>query len=248
MRYNGLIALGVGAVLAFAAATLPASVLGPRMQRYGVTAASWNGSIWNGAASGLSVKGAPLGEARWTLSPWSLLRGSASGHAQLQPSDGAASADFVLHFNGRVDLSRVEADVALPWLSSLAGPRYRGWKGRVAADFETLALQAGWPVAAKGTLRLQKLGAPPPRAGDVGSYQLVFDAPAPATVVQGRLSDIDGPLVVTGDLELGANRSFDLQGYVAPRGAARTPFDSAIEMLGPADASGRRPFGVSGTL
>jgi hypothetical protein len=248
MRYKGLVALGIGAVVAFAAATLPASVLGPRMQRYGVTASSWNGSVWNGGARGLSIKGATLGDARWTLSPWSLLRGSASGHAELQPSGGTASADFVLHWNGRVVLSRVEADVPLPWLGALAGPHYRGWNGRVTADFETLALQSGWPVAAQGTVLLRNLTAPAPQPGDVGSYQLEFNAPSDSAVVEGRLSDTGGPLAVTGDLSLGPDRSFELQGHVATRGTARTPFDSAIQMLGPADRSGRRPFGVSGTL
>jgi hypothetical protein len=247
MRHKGLLALGVGAVLAFAIATLPASVLGPRMERYGVSASSWAGSIWNGSASGLTVKGAPLGEMSWSISPWSLLRGSASGHAQLQPVGGAARADFVLHLGGRTDLSAVQADLPLSWLSAIAGPRYRGWQGRVGADFESLALQSGWPIAAQGMLRLQNLAAPPPSGGDVGSYQLVFDAPAPATMLQGRLSDTGGPLAVTGDLALGSNRSFELQGLVARRGE-RTPFDSAIQMLGPPDASGRRPFGVSGTF
>jgi hypothetical protein len=247
MRHKGLIALGTVAVLGFAAATLPASVLGPRMQRYGVSASSWSGSVWNGGASGLAVKGAPLGNARWSISPWSLLRGRASGRAQLQPVDGTASANFVLHLDGRADLSSVRADVPLGWLGSIAGPRYRGWQGRVAAEFETLSLQAGWPVAAQGTLRLQNLAAPPPRGGDIGSYRLVFDAASRAPSLQGRLSDTGGPLAVTGDLALGPGRSFDLQGFVATRGA-RTPFDAAIRMLGPPDASGRRPFGVSGTL
>ena len=64
MRYKGLIALGVVAVLAFAAATLPASVLAKVAARHGVQAARWTGTVWEGAADDVVGNGASLGAVR----------------------------------------------------------------------------------------------------------------------------------------------------------------------------------------
>ena len=249
MRYKGLIALGVAAVLGFAAATLPASVLGKLAERHGVRAASWTGTVWSGAADGVVGNGAFLGAVRWTLSPWSLLGGRLAGHAELAPPDGTANGDFALRTGGRAELANVNADVPLAWLNTLTKTKFRGWDGRVSAKLASLVLADGWPVAAQGSVAIDDLSAPPSRGGRIGSYELVFPATAASdNGLRGQLTDIDGPLAVSGELVLAAGRSFDLQGFVAKRSGERTPFDNAIALLGSPDASGRRPFGLSGTL
>jgi len=248
VRYKGLIALGVIAVLAFAAATLPASVLAKVAARHGVQAARWTGTVWAGAADDVVGNGASLGAVRWTLSPWSLLTGRLGGHAELAPPDGSVNGDFALRPGGRAELANVNVDVPLAWINAVSKTKFRGWNGRVSARLASLVLANGWPVAAQGSVAIDELSAPPSRGGRVGSYELVFPAATTDDGLHARLSDTDGPLAVSGELVLAAGRSFDLQGFVAKRGSERTPFDSAIEMLGSPDQSGRRPFGLSGTL
>jgi hypothetical protein len=250
MRYKGLVALGVVAVLGFAVATLPASLLGSVVERHGAQAASWRGTVWNGSADSLTLNGIALGSARWAISPWSLATGRLRGRAEMQPPDGSATSDFAVGFGGRAELTNVSANVPVAWLNAVTKAKFGGWDGRVSARFESLVFENGWPVAARGTVALEDLAAPASRGGRIGSYQLVFAGaePQPDDGLQGRLTDIDGPLSVLGELSLGRDRSFDLQGSVAKRGTERTPFDQAIPLLGSPDESGRRPFGVSGTL
>src|SRR5512137_2352946 len=82
-----LIALGIVALLVFALATLPASLLAGRLQRNGVTAASFAGSIWSGAATGLAWRGAVLGDLRWRVAPLELFRGRIGAHVTLSRPD-----------------------------------------------------------------------------------------------------------------------------------------------------------------
>jgi general secretion pathway protein N len=53
---------------------------------------------------------------------------------------------------------------------------------------------------------------------------------------------------VEGQLAVGKDRSFLLEGMVAARGDVPENMRRSLEILGPPDAAGRRPFSVSGTL
>jgi hypothetical protein len=250
MRYKGLVALGLVAVLGFTAATLPASVVGRIVERHGAQAANWSGTVWHGGADALTLNGIALGAAHWNLSPWSLVTGRLRGRAEIKPPDGNISSDFAVGLHGRAELANVDANVPVAWLNAVTKAKFRGWDGRVSARFDSLVLEQGWPVAARGTVTLGNLAAPAARGGRVGSYRLDFPGASSGANgdLKGRLTDTDGPLSVLGELSLGRDRSFDLQGSVARRGTERTPFDQAIQYLGSPDASGRRPFGVSGTF
>jgi len=251
IRYKWIVVLGALAVVGFAVATLPASIVAGRVAKHGVSASSWTGSVWSGTARELTFRGQPLGTAQWSISPWSLLSARLAGHGSLAQPDGNAGADFSMSFSGRADFSNVSLDLPLDSLAfkSLAP---KGWTGRVQGRFEKLALQNGWPVAAQGTLDIVDIAAPPSRGGELGGYRLTFpDSSAPTDSngdVGAEMTDIDGPLRVTGHLRLGGDRSYELQGYVARKGTASTAVDRAIELLGPPDALGRREFGLSGTL
>jgi hypothetical protein len=63
-----------------------------------------------------------------------------------------------------------------------------------------------------------------------------------------RVTDKEGPFSFDGRFTLGADRSFLLEGTLAPRGSTPPALARSLELLGPADAAGRRPVSVSGTL
>jgi len=53
---------------------------------------------------------------------------------------------------------------------------------------------------------------------------------------------------VDAQLTLSRTRNFALEGTLAPRGPVPPAMERSLQLLGPADATGRRQFSVGGTL
>jgi general secretion pathway protein N len=259
-RYGLLIALGILALLGFVVATLPASVAGGQLARMGVQTAALSGSIWSGTATGVAWRGAPLGRLDWRITPTALLQGRVAGHARITRDDGSLDSDFSAGFSGK-DLRFSTATIALPIAALTALPLGMppGWQGTVSGQFEEIHVSAGWPVALRGSLDVDGLVAPPPRSALVGSYHAVFPHPRPQgsaatgapldpAALTARVIDKQGPFSVDAQLTLQRDRNFLLEGTLAPRGPVPPAMERSLQFLGPADASGRRPFSVGGTL
>jgi general secretion pathway protein N len=257
-RLAALVALGVVALLLFAVATLPASVAGGVLGRAGMAAVSYDGSVWNGSATGASWQGATLGDLQWTLEPLRLLRGRLGGHARLTRPDGSLDSDFDVALSG-ADL-RLSA-ITLAWpieaLGALPLGMPKGWRGRVNGTLDEVVVQDGWPTGLRGKLDIDGLVAPPPRNAAVGSYRAVMPHPKPALSLSvpsdplnltARVEDKGGPFDVEAQLTLSRNRAFAFEGRLAPRGPVPPAMERALQLLGPPDAAGRRPFSVGGTL
>ncbi len=229
-----LIAFGLAAVFAFTIATLPASVLARQLPGLGLSAAALSGSVWTGHAQALSWRTAPLGDLSWSISPLSLLRGRVAGDLELVRTDGSARSAFSVSLGGQLRLAGVTADLPVEALATLPIGLPRGWRGRIAGEFEEIVVQSGWPTSLRGTLDMDGLIAPPPRST--------------TNALHARVTDKDGPFSFDGRFTLGADRSFLLEGTLAPRGNTPPALVRSLELLGPADAAGRRPVSVSGTL
>jgi hypothetical protein len=151
-----------------------------------------------------------------------------------------------------MDLRDTRLDVPVEAVSMLPLGFPKGWRGRVRADLPELRVVKGWPASVRGTIDMDGLIAPPPRNASIGSYHAVLpDSGAPAGTVAGisaRIIDKEGPFAVDARLTVAADRNFLLEGTLAPRGDTPPALRRSIEILGPADAQGRRPFTVSGTL
>ena len=256
-RTGSLLALGVIALLAFAVVTLPAAVLGGPLGRAGITATGFGGSVWSGKAQACAWRGVPVGDLAWTLRPLRLLVGRAQGHARLTRVDGFVEMDFDLGFGGRdVRLRGLNFVLPIEALQAFPFGLPRGWSGRAVGAFEELHLAGTWPATARGTLDLAGLVAPSPR-GALGSFQLVFPHPQPQPSLSvpqddhnltAQVTDKDGPIEVRAQLTVNPARSFSLEGTLAARGAVPPALQQTLQLLGPADAAGRRQFSVGGTL
>jgi hypothetical protein len=249
-----LVVLGVGALFAFALATLPASVVGGRLARLGLEAAAFNGSIWNGSASGLTWRGSPLGDLQWQLSPAPLLRGHLAGHAALGRPDGSVDTRFDLRWTGDAVLTDTSFVLPVEVLSNLPLGMPHGWRGRASGRLDEVVVRNGWPTRLRGAFDMDGLVTPPPRNSAIGSYHIVLPHPKPThegslpDYLTAKVTDKEGPFSVVGQLAVGKDRSFLFDGGVAVRGDVPEAMRQSLEMLGPPDASGRRPFTVSGTL
>lgn len=233
----------------FVLATLPAGVLVSRLERYGIQADAVGGSIWSGRVQGLTARGALIGDARWTLSPVAMLRGALAGHAVLVTGQGHVETDFERSWSGLLRFSQLKADLPLDALAALRLPMGRGWRGQLTADLDRLELDEQWPVSAAGVVELHELVAAPPSSAALGSFRLAVAEQAPATDgLRASLTQTDGPLLLDGNLRLGPDRSFLLEGRLAPRGTPTRELAGLLQALGPPEADGRRPFSVSGTF
>jgi len=257
-RTGWLLALGVLALLAFALATLPAGVAAGPLRKAGIEAGAFGGSLWSGRATAMSWRGAAVGDAEWKIAPMRLLTGRVAGHARLTRTDGSAETDFDLSLTGRdVKLRMARFELPLAALNALPLGMPKGWQGRVTGQFDAIDLQQGWPASIKGSLDLDGLIAPPPRNAPVGSFHAVFPAaqPKPSLSVPqdpsnltAQVKDKNGPFSVEAQLMLSRARNFAFEGTLAPRGPVPPAMEQSLQLLGPADATGRRQFSVGGTL
>jgi general secretion pathway protein N len=251
-RHGRLIALGLAALACFVLATLPASLVASRLQRVELSASSYSGTVWSGTATGLAWRHVALGDLHWRIRPMALLRGRVGADLELSRSDGSATAHASAGRDGALDLTNVHLDLPLAALDRAQGGPPQGWQGRARGEFAEIQLVAGWPSVARGALDIVGLVSPPPRSTALGSYHVVIPDPM-ATAAAGpgviaRVSDQGGPMSVDAELRLAADRSFLLEGTLAPRADMPQEMADSLPFLGPADAAGRRPFSMSGTF
>lgn len=242
-----LIALGVGAYVVFALATLPASLLTARLGKYGVATAGVEGTAWQGRAQVLQVAGANLGSVTWNLHVLALFTARLQADLELHRSDGFARGIVAVSPGGKLHMSKLTA--SLPLAALPAGGLPGGWTGMMNLKLADLVLENGWPAGIDGTVEAMDLTGPARRPANIGSYKLVF-APAQQTAdtLSGALTDLGGPLQIAGTLQLKNDRSYLIEGFVTTRAATPRDVADALQMLGPPDAQGRRPFSIAGTL
>jgi hypothetical protein len=257
-RTGWLVVLGLFALAAFALATLPASLVGGPLERAGLVASGFTGTVWRGTAQGVAWQGAAVGDLAWTLSPFKLLGRRLGGHAKLARADGSLDTAFDVAFSG-ADLRLADVELSLPIeaLNALPLGMPKGWRGRASGAFAEVRVVEGRPVALTGTLDLDGLVAPPPRNAPLGSFRAVFPHPRPQPSLSipedpgnltAQVADKEGPFAVDAQLTLSPARTFSLEGTLAPRRPVPPAMERSLQLLGPADAAGRRQFSVGGTL
>ena len=252
-RHWWLVVLGIAAALAFVVATLPAMLLSRPLQRLGLEAASLAGSVWSGHARALAWRSVPIGDVHWSLAPLSLLSGRIGANFSLALAEGSLDGRFNASPGGEIRLEDVRFDLPLAAVAAMPVGLPRGWRGRISGQLEEIVVNSGWPTSLRGTLEMDELVAPPPRSVSIGSYHIVIpdpegDGSAADGTLDARVTDKEGPFSFNGRFTLGADRSFLLDGTLAPRGNTPPALRRTLELLGPADADGRRPVSVSGTL
>lgn len=243
-----LVALGVGAFLLFALATFPASVVLSRLGSAGVRAGGVSGSIWNGRAQVLQVRGANIGGVEWKLHVLPLFTAHVNADVKVTRADGFATTQLSVGPTGSISLKALTASLPLSALPPGAIPG--GWVGTLNAKFSQLIVENGWPTKVDGSLDAVDLTGPARKPAKVGSYRVVFDPTASsAEMLQGTLSDAgDGPLEIKGTVQLKTDRSYTIDALIAARPNAPRSLVNSLEYLGPPDPQGRRQFSMAGTM
>ena len=237
----------LAAILAFAAiliARMPASWLLPSGPQAPFSCVSIEGSLWSGACEGLILQHLPLGDVTWELAPMRLFLGRLAAHVTLNRDAARASADVEAGLSGKLTVRGVLADLPLdpkllPLLpSTLAGSAH--------LDLALVRLEHGIVKELRGKIEAHNIedrqGADTP----LGSYVVTFAGGE--GIPTGQIRDLDGPLAMEGTLKLTPQPGFELEGLVAPRKGAPPEIINNIRFFGSPDASGRRPFSLSGTF
>jgi general secretion pathway protein N len=237
----------LAALLAFAAivlARLPAAWVVPGAGNATAGCSSVDGSLWSGSCAGLFVQRKPVGDLSWDLHPWRLFAGRLAAHVTLSSPAVHGSADAEVGLGRHVLARALNADLPLdPHLLPGLPPALRGQAHLALARLE---LERGALTHLEGRIEVHDLEDRDGRATRLGSYVLTF-APTAGDPV-GQIRDLGGPLAVEGTLHLTRQGGFEVEGMVAPRADAPKELTDNLRFLGSPDASGRRPFSLSGTF
>jgi len=243
-----LLIVGVCAYLMFLIVTAPASLLF-KFTRGQVQSAAVSGTIWRGKASTLQAGILNIGDVEWNLHVLPLFVGRLSADMKLLQQKGFAEGNLSLSLGGQVYLSKFTASLPLDSILG-SGGLPGGWTGTANIKLDELVLKNNWPNSAKGTVDLVDITGPANEPVNLGNYRVTLPATesTPSSLV-GDLQDLGGAAIgITGKLIIGADRSYQLNTLVAARPNTPDSIAKGMQFLGDADAQGRRPFTVSGTM
>ncbi|MGH8176786.1 MAG: type II secretion system protein N [Steroidobacter sp.] len=247
-RWWPLLALGLVAFVVFALVTLPARVVLSQFESSGVHAAGVSGTAWNGRAEVLIINGIRIGGVEWDLHVAPLFAARLDADVKVTRVDGFMQTELTAAPSGRVTFSDLTGSLAFSGLppNIIRG----GWTGALNLKLTQLVLENGWPVSAEGTVEAIDVTGPASKPVNMGSYKVTFPAEATeAETLNGALADIGGPLQISGTLQLkAADRSYLINGLIAARPDAPRDVVNSLQILGPPDEDGRRPFGLEGTM
>jgi hypothetical protein len=246
-----LIALGVGAYIAFLIATFPAATALRWLALDGIELGPAAGTVWSGRVATATISGIVVTDLRWSLKALPLALLHADGSAEARLEGGFFSADFSAS-SKRVELNDLR--LAIPVQSLKAVLPIYDTDGDLSASLGRLVLVDGWPVTAVGELRLGSLAvAPLIPTGDpgkilLGDFLAVFAEGAEPGVFA-ELSNTGGPVNLAGELALRIDRRYSLAGGISAGPDAPPELRQGIELMtGEPDSRGLRPFTLSGSL
>jgi hypothetical protein len=212
----------------------------------GISCEIATGSAWQGSCLGLQAGGLHVDAFDWQLHPLALLRARLAASVQARDARINARGDVELGTGGRIAVHAFSATFPLEATPLPILPR--GWLGRAQVELDSALLTNGRPSALAGTIALRSLRQLSPPL-EFGNYTLRFATPPDADGRQrGELADAGGPLAINGTVTLGKGGQYEVEGMAAAREGAAPELARMLELLGPADDAGRRPFSVAGTF
>jgi hypothetical protein len=246
-----LIALGVGAYLAFAVASFPASVAHRWFAPDELALAAVEGTIWRGSAAYGGFNGVAFSDLEWQLHPAALVTGAVSLSAQMGIAGGVARTDVVMRGN-KLTLSGARASVSLASLDAFLP--LNGVVGNLSLALDEIELIDGWPAAVTGTARVTGLAGPPlfPVQGvsilQLGDFFARLQSTGEGEIVA-SVNDEGGPLELTdGQVSLRPDRSYRLAATIKPRADAHRVLVEGLQILSPANSAGQHIIMDSGSL
>ena len=214
-----------------------------------VACQSPSGSAWRGQCAQLLYPGGSLEGVSWALHAWPLLLGRVDLDLRSADARAPGTTRLSLGIGGRLALRELRAE--LPLEAGLLPYFPAGWTGQIQFALDSVEISGGRLLAIQGTVTARTLAQRNPPM-PFGSFELRFapvtSASASDTPITGVLSDLGGPLSVSGTLTIRNGNEYELAGLAQVRAEASTELAKAVEFLGPSDEQGRRPFSLGGSF
>lgn len=231
--------LVVGLILMF-----PARVAYHLVAPAGLAASGIHGTVWQGRADALSVRGVYLANVSWEFQPLRLFTGKLSYRIKGSPPSGFVEGDVGIGIGGRVSIA--DAAASLP-LQLLAEPlNIRGLAGSASVRFDRIRLRDGLPIAADGTIEVNDLIAPQLSRSSIGGYLAEFFTQTDG--VSATVEDTNGVIDLAGSLMLKEDRSYQFLGKVLAKPGTPENIRRQLEYLGSPNDRGQRELRLEGTL
>jgi hypothetical protein len=238
-----IVLLAAAAFVAIVLARMPAAWVVPARGAQWACA-SLDGSLWSGTCAGLTVSGTPLGDLSWELHPRRLAAARLAAHLTLSHGPADAAADVELTLGQRITARNLVADLPLdPALLPAVPPNLHG---RAHVALALVQVQHGIIRQIQGRIEARDLEERSGNNTALGSYSVSFPGGSGDPV--GTLRDLEGPLALEGTLRLTPAPGFEVEGVIAARHGAPPELVNSLRFLGSPDATGRRPFSLSGTF
>lgn len=251
MRWRVWLVLLTAAFCLTMLARLPLSWVSPLLPA-NVRCGQPTGSLWAGGCGAVTLTtgtgaNSPLSAATvtWRWLPSRLLRLRLALSVQLQVAGTTAEA-LLQRGWGRWEVLELNARGPLDHRLLPLVPV--GWSGRIQIDHGRLRWQDGQLTALDGLVMASELRSAPPQSLPYGSYRLQLAPAAQGAPIIGQLVDVDGPLGVSAQWQISPTLAWQLEGTVITRATAAETLALQLQMLGNADAQGRRQFSMAGQL
>ena len=233
--------------LIFLLITMPAQHLlgwfaGERVSAQGV-----DGSLWKGRAERLAVDGFAFGPLVWHLRPVALLAGRIEFQCFVQSGSGGGE----LRLGKSIFGATTVRDVQLTLPAALVGRQLRlplvTLDGDFLIDLEEIRPTDDWLASLRGRVSWQTARVLQPNPVPLGTLTVQLDMREGDVI--GVLGDEgNGPLELGGELNIDANRAYQLDALLKPRAEADQQVRQTLGLLGAPDAQGRYRLRYSGQL
>lgn len=210
----------------------------------GLSLAGIEGSIWGGSAREAEASGVYLRNLTWRMQPLRIFTGKLGFAIEASPTSGFLDANVALGISGAVTLSDVTASLDLQSLQQVAG--ISGLRGKLSAQFASLVIDSGLPVAADGVLEVADLIIAIPQPSSIGGYRADFFTQESG--VMASVEDTDGVIDLAGSLQISVDRSYQFIAQLAPKNNTPANVRRQLQFLGSANERGQHELRLEGIL
>jgi general secretion pathway protein N len=220
---------------------LPARLVAPLLPA-SISCDAPQGTLWRGTCGQLRSGALSLTGVHWVLYPLAFARLRVSADILCDDARAPIQAHVELSA-GEWNASNVSAQLPLQHGLGLIPS---GWSGTLQLMLARARLEHGHLVAITGDVRLLQLQSASLEAA-LGSYEVRFPAAEDSSgPIVGQLHDLEGPFAVDGQVQL-SGADYRLSGTIAAHEGAARSLSQLLQLLGPADAAGRRQFALAGS-
>ena len=245
IRSKGLlIAVGVISLIVGLILNLPARVAIHWMAPSEIAIGGIEGTVWNGSARELLVRGIYLREVNWSLSTMQVLVGKFTYDVEANPISGFFESELQIKSNGEIVMSELRATLPVSLLSSAIG--INELQGQSNLIFDRLELVNGFPIVADGTVNIIDLVIPLVGRDLLGDYEIEFFTQSNS--VSASVIDNNGLIDFAGSLQIRNDRSFEFIGLIIPGPETPAAIRRQLQFLPPANDQGQQELRLEGIL